>query len=69
MKQLVSRHSKGEDADEELDRIVAASKEKDMDEPDQARNEQIVVGMLCADEATAADQIEAVNFSVLMSSS
>ena len=55
MKQLVSRHSKGEDADEELDRIVAASKEKDMDEPDQARNEQIVVGMLCADEATAAD--------------
>lgn len=71
MKQLVSKRSKGqgEEADEELDRIMAASKEKGsfVDDPDQQEKEKIVVEMLCADSETAPDQIEAVNFSVLMS--
>ena len=47
---------------------MAASKERGQytDDPDQQEKEKIVVDMLCAETETAPDQIEAVNFSVLM---
>ena len=50
----------------ELQRILKSGEENEVDGQDQKQREAFVLGMLCAPDVTTNDDLEQVNFSVLM---